>query len=380
MPSRSRWIFVLTFALLPLSAHAGYFRDVEDDAPYAPAIEMLRELGIVEGFEHPGERRVFWPESSVTRAEFVKMTVQALYPETQIASCMDDEANLTRYGLGMVFWDVPRDAWFAPSACTAWSHHLVSGYSDGSYRPDRTITLAEGAKILAVGFGLPTLNAPDLTSLGDEWYRPSILALSKAKAIPQTAEGYDHRLTRGEVAEMLARLLQIADENPVAAVSLSPGDAANPVTWVPYVRRDLKFSFSYPSVWDKPQELPAGAFDRDRLPALKSAWKIYFGPARTCWGWNLCVERDFSLAAFPRSAFDVAVEDLRQNLSARILSDETVNGMRTVLFEEEGDCPLRSAYIATRETFLRFSLHCGSTLSDPVNVFLRLLGKLTVLE
>lgn len=373
-----RWTLTLTLTLLPFATQAGYFRDVQDTDPYAPAIEALRELGIVEGFEHPGERRVFWPDASVTRAEFVKMTIMALYPQTTIESCLGDESSLTKYGLGMPFWDAPRDVWFAPVLCMAWARHLVSGFSDGSFRPDSAITLAEGAKILAVGFNLPTLNAPDLESLGDEWYRPSILAMSRAHAIPVSVQGFDHRLTRGEVAEMLARLLNVLQENPVAAASLSPGQAANPVTWVPYPRRDLKFSLSYPSSWATPHELPAGTFDRDRLPQLKSTWKIFLGPARTCWGWNACVERDFSLAAFPHSTADMAVQDLEESDTTRLLSDETVNGMRTVLFEEEGDCPLRSAFIITRTEFLRFSLHCGSTLSDPVNVFLQLLGRLTV--
>jgi len=372
-----RWLLPLLF-VLPLSAHAGYFADVKDTDSYAPAIETLRTLGIVKGFERPGERWVFWPESSVTRAEFVKMAVLALFPQTTIDSCLGDESSLTKYGLGMPLWDVPRDAWFAPTVCVAWSNRLISGYSDGSFQPDRTITLAEGAKILAVGFNLPTLNAPDLESMGNEWYRPSILALSRANALPVSAEGFDHRLSRGEVAEMIARLLKVLKQNPVEGVSLTPGQAANPVEWVPYVRRDLKISFSYPGSWDTPHELPAGSFDRDRLPKLKSSWKIFFGQARTCWGWNMCVERDFSISAFPRQNFDLAMEELEQNLSAYILSDETVNDVRTVLFEEEGDCPLRSAFIATRGTFFRFSLHCGSTLSDPVNAFLQLLGRLTV--
>jgi len=362
---------------LPIAAHAGFFADVEDDHPYATSIERLRQLGIVAGFERPGERRVFWPDQSVTRAEFTKMVVMALFPQAIIDGCGSDESALKKYGLGINLQDVPEDAWYAPYLCVAWTRDIITGYGDGTFRADSAITLAEGAKILAIGFNLTQAIMPDLQTLGNEWYRPYLDLLGATKAIPPSAAGTTHVLTRGEVAEMIARLLHAADTS-ATTVALDATDATDIVKWQTYDRPELKFSLSYPSSWLKPHELPNGSFDRDRLPLLHSDWKIFIGPQRSCWGGSLCVERDFSLSAFPRTTLNKALEDLNASHTIRLLSDETVEETRTILFTEEGNCPLRSAFIITHDLFFRFSLHCGSSLHDPVNAFLRMLARLKV--
>ncbi|MDD4628075.1 MAG: S-layer homology domain-containing protein [Candidatus Peribacteraceae bacterium] len=370
-----RWFLALALCVLPLSAHAGFFADVEDDHPYAASIETLRQMGIVAGFERPGERRVFWPDQSVTRAEFTKMVIMARFPQTMIDGCEEDEGALKKYGLAMNLWDVPADAWYTPYLCVAWTRSIVTGYGNGTFGADRVITLAEAAKILSVGFDLTNAVMPDLQTIGDEWYRPYLELLGAAKAIPPSVSGVTHVLDRGEVAEMIARLLHAA-EKTATTISLDATDVTNTVKWVSYKRPDLRFSLEYPSSWTKPHELPGGAFDRDRLPALRSDWKIFIGPQRDCLGGSLCVERDFSLSSFPRTTLNHALEDLNASHTVTLLSDETVDETRTILFKEEGVCPLRSAFIVTHDRFFRFSLHCGSTLHDPVNAFLRLLARL----
>lgn len=370
-----RWILSLALCLVPLTANAGYFADVDDEHPYAVSIEKLRQLNVVKGIERPGERWVFWPDQSVTRAEFTKMVVLSLFPQTVIDGCRDDESALKKYGLAMNLWDVPENAWYAQYLCVAWTRSIVSGYGDGTFRPDSAITLAEGAKILSIAFELTNAIMPDLQTLGEEWYRPYLQLLGNAKAIPPSVSGIDHILSRGEVAEMIARLLRTTDLSPTT-IALDATDATDVVRWQDYNRPDLKFTLSYPSSWTKPHELPGGSFDRDRVPALRSDWKIFIGPQRECWGGSMCVERDFSLSSFPRSTLDKALQDLDTSQKVTVLSDETVGETRTILIREEGACPLRSALIVTHDLFFRLSLHCGSTLNDPVNAFLRLLSRL----
>ncbi len=125
-----RWIVslvIIALGCIPSAAAASAFSDVPDTHPYAEAIELLRERGIVQGFIVPGDYHAFWPESPVTRAEFVKMITNALAPQVLIDGCLSDAASLEKYGLGMQFPDVAPDAWYAPGVGGAGSYRFVSG-------------------------------------------------------------------------------------------------------------------------------------------------------------------------------------------------------------------------------------------------------------
>jgi hypothetical protein len=379
-----RWIIAIAIALLgllPSTAVASFFADVPDTHPYAEAIDLLRERDIVRGFEQPGERRIYWPESPVTRAEFVKMVVAALAPQMLIESCLTDQAALEKFGLGMNFSDVSDDAWFAPSVCVAWSYRFASGYGDGSFRPDRPITLAEGAKILSIAFKLAPVKIPDLAVLGKEWYKPYLHYLDITNAIPPSAQDYNHVLTRGEVAEMLARLLKLPSEKPPAErIALDEVEVANPVTWKEERHPDLGFTIAYPNSWPASHLLSRGSYDALAIPKQRYLWRLYVGPQRECWGWNACVETDFSLTAFPLPRLPDALQELEEASNVTILSDQTVGSARTILYEEETDCITRNAFFITPNHFMRFSQHCGSSLHNPQTAFMRMLGKLKITE
>lgn len=379
-----RWIvslLILATGFLPTAAAAMFFGDVPETHPYAESIELLREREIVQGFVVPGERRVFWPDSSITRAEFTQMIVHALAPQTLIDECLTDSQALERYGLGMSFADVPADAWYAPAVCTAWSYRFVSGYGDGSFRPDRPITLAEGSKILSVAFALAPLEIPELTVLGTEWYKPYLHYMTTAGAIPGTAQDYAHLLTRGEVAEMLARLLKLpSDQPPETRIALDTEEVANPVTWTEMRNPTLGFALAYPNSWPTPHLMSRGTYDRTLSPRLPSLWKLFIGPEPVCVGRNTCLERDFSLTGFDRKLAAQAITELDDDQYVSIIEDETVNGTRTIFYEETTDCTARGAFLITPKRFLRFRMHCETTLHNPENAFMRLLGMLQVLD
>jgi len=379
-----RWIVslsIIAIGCLPTAAAASAFSDVSDTHPYAEAIELLRQRGIVQGFVVPGEYHVFWPESPVTRAEFVKMIAHALAPQTLIDGCLSDASTLQKYGLGMELSDVAPDAWYAPAVCVAWSYRFISGYGDGSFRPDRPITLAEGSKILSIAFKLAPVQIPDLDLLGKEWYKPYLHYMDSTEAIPPTAQDYAHILTRGEVAEMLARLLKLPSELPPAErIALDEVEVANPVTWAETRNASLGYSLSYPSSWPTPHLVTRGSYDGTIAPKLPALWKLYVGPQRKCWGWNACVETDFSLTGFDRDHAAQALAELNEAANVSILSDQTVDHMRTILYEETSSCSVRGAFIITSQHFLRFTMHCGSKLHNPQTAYMRILGKLQISE
>ena len=105
------------------------FTDVPADAWYAKAVNTLGSLGIIAGIGN----NQFAPERSITRAEF---TVIAM--------------RFTNLGLDgeNPFSDVPDDAWYFDYVVRAAQYGWIGGYSDGTFRPNNTITRAEVTTIV----------------------------------------------------------------------------------------------------------------------------------------------------------------------------------------------------------------------------------------
>ena len=98
-------------------------------APQSEAVQALSALGIMSGDES-GNLNLNNP---VTRGEFVTMLVRATPGSSQIG-----QAATSPYP------DVPRSHWASGFVEAAVSMGLVSGYSDGTFRPEQRISLAEG--------------------------------------------------------------------------------------------------------------------------------------------------------------------------------------------------------------------------------------------
>ena len=97
------------------------------------AAQVVRALGIMAG-DDQGNLNL---ESPVTRAEFITMAVKALPGGGEIG-----QAATSPYP------DVPRSHWASGYVEAGVKAGLVSGFSDGTFRPNHRITLAEGATIV----------------------------------------------------------------------------------------------------------------------------------------------------------------------------------------------------------------------------------------
>ena len=104
---------------------------------YTP-IEYLAAAGIVGGYSDG----TFRPANNATRAQFSKMIVTSegwslITPPTP------------------TFSDVPSDSVFYSVIETAAAHHIISGYSDGTFRPSANITRGQITKLIALAEGWP---------------------------------------------------------------------------------------------------------------------------------------------------------------------------------------------------------------------------------
>ena len=104
------------------------YHDVfEKDWSY-DAIGFMTEKGIIKGYEDGS----FKPKEAISRAEFAAM-----------AARFDKLAA----GTGNPFFDVPDTHWAAVSIDSAAAKGWVTGYPDGSFKPDRKITRSEVVNI-----------------------------------------------------------------------------------------------------------------------------------------------------------------------------------------------------------------------------------------
>ena len=105
------------------------FTDVAADAWYAQAVNTLASLGIVNGV---GSSQ-FAPERAITRAEFTVIAMRFAHLDTTGEN---------------IFSDVKPDDWFYAQVVGSIKYGWITGYTDGTFRPDSTITRAEVTTIV----------------------------------------------------------------------------------------------------------------------------------------------------------------------------------------------------------------------------------------
>jgi len=155
----------------------------------------------------------FQPDREVTRAEFTAIIVRALGLKL--------EDGITPFS------DVRQQDWYSDAVHAAYSYQLISGYNDGTFRPNEHITREQAMAIISRAMQLTGLreklpqqpveltlgNYTDMTQ-ASAWSREAIahnvlagiVTGRNAKQIAPQAN-----ITRAEVAEIVRRLLSKSD-------------------------------------------------------------------------------------------------------------------------------------------------------------------------
>ena len=113
-------------------AESPVYTDVSTGAWYYDYVMVANELGIMQG----NGNRTFLPEKSLTRAELVQ--VLANYAEADLSS-----------NTASVFSDVAAGAWYAPAVAWAKENGYISGYPDGTFKPNQTVTREDFCTIMS---------------------------------------------------------------------------------------------------------------------------------------------------------------------------------------------------------------------------------------
>ena len=183
----------LAASLLALPAGAAppanRFYDVYDAAA-TRSVEALRLMGVLDGYADNS----FRPNGQLTRAQFCKMVICAMNAEDQLGL----------YNTVTVYPDVRPSHWASAYInLAAKGKKAISGYSDGKFYPDRTVTLGQAATILLRVLGYKDEN------IGGVWPDSYLAAAAEAGLMEDldTARG-DQPLTRQNAAILFTNLLR----------------------------------------------------------------------------------------------------------------------------------------------------------------------------
>lgn len=130
---------LLVTALLCTAASASTFPDVDDNEEYTMAIEFVSGVGLMVGY---GDG-TFQPERAVSRAEMATILCKMMGKDRDLKQ--DDS----------VFSDVPTTHWANGYVVKAASLGYLSGYGNGKFGPDDTVTYEQALTMLvnALGYG-----------------------------------------------------------------------------------------------------------------------------------------------------------------------------------------------------------------------------------
>ncbi len=118
-----------------------------------------------------------------------------------IVSAMDKETDAKSTGMISSFMDVPDGLWSAPYINYVSSQNIVAGYSDGSFQPDKTISFAESLTILLRVLGYTE------ASVGYFWPNNYVDAANSLGISSDMSYGVNQPITRGDAVMMIDHAL-----------------------------------------------------------------------------------------------------------------------------------------------------------------------------
>ena len=180
----------------------------------AAEIERAVSTGYVQGYPDG----TFRPDAEVTRAEFLAMVDRAF--------------QVPAVNYGNTLEDVSTQDWFAQDVASALAAGFVNGYPDGTFRPQEGVSREEAACILAKLLKMDdatTLSFSDADQI-DSWAQTSVSGLVSAGIMTGYPDGTFRPqlvINRAEAVVMINKALAFQSLTPVTGQLQVTGDAVN---------------------------------------------------------------------------------------------------------------------------------------------------------
>ncbi|MFC1616556.1 S-layer homology domain-containing protein, partial [Patescibacteria group bacterium] len=185
-------IFILTF-ILPQTAFAD-FPDVPQSHKNYTAIQFLQGNNTINGYPDG----TFKPNNTINRAEFLKIIIEGSGIPTDVNTYTP-------------FPDVDHNAWYGPYIMKAYQQEWIQGYTDGTFRPEQSISKAEALKIVGESQNWTTIQWVNNTYFSDVfrsmWFAPYVSHAKEYGYLEDSgSEFYPNKeASRGYVSEVIYR-------------------------------------------------------------------------------------------------------------------------------------------------------------------------------
>ena len=180
---------VLAFACAFTMFAGAAFTD-EADIQAKDAVNMLTQLGVIEGYEDGS----FNPDGVVTRAEMAKMIFVVRNNTIDDSAYANNTSKLT---------DITNH-WAKGYIKFCESQGIIAGYGDNTFKPDATVTGVEAAKMLLV---LAGYDADKAGLTGTAWATNTLRYAGSAGILDDVNSGLEQGLPRQYAAQMIANTL-----------------------------------------------------------------------------------------------------------------------------------------------------------------------------
>ncbi len=138
------------------------------------------------------------PQGNLTRAELAQLIYNLFY---------DGESELTK----VLYPDVINTAWYYKAICFAGNNDYMIGYPNGKFEPNKYITRAEFAKVFSLVLELEIPSNTEATAeIEKHWAKMYILSLKAVGALTGYEDGSikpDQSITRAEACVIINKLL-----------------------------------------------------------------------------------------------------------------------------------------------------------------------------
>ena len=185
----------------------------DPDDPDTPALDKVNHFLYVEGYPEDyrtgeySDNEDLWPvkpQGNITRAEVATIFYRLLKDE--VREEIETDVNS--------FPDVNADDWFNVTVSSLANMNAISGYEDGTFRPNEPITRAELSAMAVRFYDAFDAEYEEGTFLdvdGDEWYADAIAAAEELGIIGGYPDGTvrpEANITRAETCAIVNRVLE----------------------------------------------------------------------------------------------------------------------------------------------------------------------------
>lgn len=187
--------------------------DPDNPDPDTPALDKVNHFLYIEGYPEDyrtgaySDNEDLWPvkpQGNITRAEVATIFYRLLKDE--VREEIETDVNS--------FPDVNADDWFNVTVSSLANMNAISGYEDGTFRPNEPITRAELASMAVRFYEAFEAEYEEGTFLdvdGDEWYADAIAAAEELGIIGGYPDGTvrpNNNITRAETCAIVNRVLE----------------------------------------------------------------------------------------------------------------------------------------------------------------------------